>query len=123
MARVGGFRSFKIGGTIYPAKPNWTINTGAPKRESVIGQTENHGHKEMAQAPFMEGTITVKPNVSIDAVVNAVGATVTLRGATSDYVLYDGFYVADGDYTTEEGELQIRFEGLKMDVLPITGEL
>lgn len=112
MERVGGIIFFKINGQQYKAKGEFTYNLGRPKRETVVGAEGVHGYKETPQAPFIEGEITDSRNLSLEALVTAKGATVTLELANEKVIaLRDAFYAADGNASTEEGNIEVRFEG------------
>jgi len=113
MARVGGIIQFKIDGENYLAKGSFTYNIGAPKRESVVGSDSVHGYKEMPQAPFIEGVITDQADLDLDALLNVVDSTVTLELANGKIAVVErAYFVSDGNVTTEEGEIAVRFEGI-----------
>lgn len=110
--RVGGIIEFKANGELYSAKGSWTYNLGKPKRDPVIGHDAVHGHKELPQAPRIEGTITDRSDMSLEALLTLENATCTLRLANGKViVLREAFYAGEGDVTTEEGEIQALFHG------------
>lgn len=112
MERVGGIIFFQVNGEQQKAKGSWTYNLGAPKRESVVGADENHGYKEMPQAPFIEGAITDSAALNLTALLNIVDATATLELANGKViVLREAFFAGDGNVSSEEGEIEVRFEG------------
>lgn len=110
--RVGGIISVQINGEIYNAKGNWTYNLGRPKRESVVGSDALHGFKETPQVAFIEGEITDRSEMDLDKLVTAKDATITLQLANDKViVLREGFFAGEGTGNTEEGNIQVRFEG------------
>lgn len=114
--RVGGIIEVKVNGELFSAKGSWTYNLGRPKRDAVVGSDRVHGYKEMPQSPYIEGAITDNEDLSLDALVQISGATVTLSLANGKIiVLRDAYYSADGNGTTEEGEIAVRFDGLDAD--------
>ncbi|MEQ8585155.1 MAG: phage tail tube protein [Thalassobaculaceae bacterium] len=111
--RVAGTLFFKVDGTQYKAKGNFEYDLGAPKREAITGPDGVHGYKEMPKAPYVTGAITNDGAVDLDTLFNLDGATVTLEQANGKtVVLENAWYAGDGKVTTEEGEVEIRFEGL-----------
>lgn len=111
--RVGGIIFVKIDGVQYRVKGSWTYNLGKSKREAVVGSDSVHGYKEMPQVPFIEGTITDDPAVSMEALLEVQDATIILELANGKVVhLKNAWFAGDGNFTTEEGELEARFEGL-----------
>ena len=115
---VGGTLFFKVNGEAYQVKGNWTYNTGQPKREAIVGMDSVHGYKETPQAPKLSGQITDKPGQSTDSLKNVTDGDLMLEMANGKvFALRNSFYVADGDITTEEGEVQVEFQGLSADII------
>jgi len=111
--RVGGIIELKINGAIMSAKGNFTYNIGRPLRESVIGADRVHGFKETPQAAFIEGEITDRDTLDLEALVNTTDATVYLRLANGKViVLRQAWFAAEGTGNTEEGNIGVRFEGM-----------
>jgi len=111
-----GIIYLKIDGEVYDAKGNFTYNLGRPKREMIVGADRVHGYKEMVQVPYIEGEITDKQDLDLAALLNLTDSTVTLElnnGKT--VVLKQACYAAEGNGQTEEGNIQLRFEGIEAD--------
>ena len=116
MSRVGGIIFVKVDGAQFRVKGSWTYNLGKPKRDPVVGSDGVHGYKETPQIPFIEGTITDDPNISIESLLETKGATIILELGNGKVIsLKDAWFAGDGNMTTEEGELEARFEGLEAD--------
>jgi hypothetical protein len=112
MKRIGGIIQVKANGTIYSAKGQFTYNLGLPKRETVVGSDGVHGFKEMPQVPFIEGAFTDQGDLNMAALVTMKDATVTLDLANGKMIaLRDAFYAGEGTGSTDEGEVDVRFEG------------
>lgn len=110
--RVGGIIEVKANGELYSAKGSWTYNLGRPKRESIVGSDAVHGYKEMPQVPFIEGAVTDRNDLDLTSLLELSDATVTLQLANGKIiVLRNAVFAADGNVTTEEGEVEVRFEG------------
>ena len=111
--RVCGKIFIKANGTQYKAKGSWTYNLGKDKREAVVGADSVHGFKAMPQVPFIEGTITDDSNLSLETLLDLTDATVILELANGKIIsLNEAFWAADGNVSTEEGEIEARFEGI-----------
>lgn len=112
--RVGGIIFFKIDGQQFSAKGNFTYNIGIPKREAVIGSDGVHGFKELPQPSKIEGQITDNDELDLEALLRARDVTCTLELANGKViVLQEAFYSADGDASSEEGEIQIMMTGVR----------
>lgn len=112
--RVGGTITFSISGTAFSAKGNFTYNIGVDKKEAVVGADGVHGFKQMPQVAFIEGQITDNDELDLQALRETRDATCTLALANGKIIVIEEcFEASDGDGSTEEGELQIRMEGVR----------
>lgn len=111
--RVGGIVFIKVDGGLLQAKGEFTYNLGRPKREAIVGQDFTHGYKESPQVAFIEGSITDKEDLNLENLVLTKDATVTIELANGKtIVLRKAWFAADGNVTSSEGEIEVRFEGI-----------
>lgn len=112
--RRGGTISVQVNGTTQDCKGAWTYNLGRPKREAIKGSDGKiHGYKESVQVPFIEGEITDRGDLDLDAMLSMVDGTVTLQLAnTKVVVLRQAWFAHEGTGNTEEGNIPVRWEGL-----------
>lgn len=111
--RVGGLLFLKVDGELFQAKGEFTYNINPVKRESVVGQDGVHGFKEEPKVQFIEGSITDSDELDLEGFYAIRDATIVLELANGKVIqLREAFYAADGDVTTSEGEIQVRFEGI-----------
>lgn len=110
--RIGGIIQLKVDGQALQAKGSFTYNLGVPKRELVVGHDGVHGYKELPQAPSLEGTITDAANLDLQALLEANDVTIVLELANGKiFVMRNAVYVSEGNVTSEEGEIEVMFEG------------
>lgn len=110
--RRGGIISLQINGEVYDAKGSFSYNLGRNIREGIPGSDRVHGYKETPQVAFIEGEITDRGDLDLDALVSLTGATVTLQLANDKVIaLRDAWYAGEGTGNTEEGNIGVRFEG------------
>lgn len=115
---VGGTLYLSLNGNRIRAKGNYTYNLGIPKREPIVGADGFHGHKEVQQVAMIEGATTDRGDLNLEELFRAQGVTITLdliNGKT--IALYDAYFAGDGNVTTEEGEVPLKFEGARAEVL------
>lgn len=111
--RVGGIIFLKVDGQLYKAKGSFSYNIGEPKREAIVGHDQVHGFKELPQVAKIEGAITDDAQLSLEALLNICDATVTLElGNGKVIVLRDAWFAGDGNASSEEGEIEVMFEGM-----------
>ncbi len=110
--RRGGIIQLQVGGVLHDAKGSFTYNLGRPLREAIIGADGVHGYKETPQPAFIEGAITDRGDLDLNALVTVKLKTITLETANGKViVLRDAWFAGEGSGTTEEGEIAVRFEG------------
>jgi len=111
--RVGGLLFLKVDSELFQAKGEFTYNINPVKRESVVGVDTVHGFKEEPKVQFVEGAITDSDELDLPGFQAIRDATLTLELANGKVIqLREAFYAADGDVTSSEGEIQVRFEGI-----------
>jgi len=119
MGRRAGIIFVKVNGTQYDAKGTFTYRINPTKKTMIPGADQVHDYKEEVQVPFIEGAITDEQSLDLVVFQSIVNATVTLNLANGKTViLREACYAADGDVTTEEAEIQLRFEGKSGEEIP-----
>lgn len=109
--RRGGIIELKVAGELQECKGNFTYNLGAPQNESIIGSSGVTGYKSTPQAAFIEGMLTDSPSFSMSQLVGMTNVTVHLKLATGKViVMSNAVYTGSGNGTTDEGELEVKFE-------------
>ena len=91
------------------------VALGAQKfgqRGQIVGADSMHGFMETPQPGFIEGEITDGDDVDLGALSLTEAATVTLELANGKmFVLHDAYYAGDATGNTDEGNVDVRFEG------------
>ena len=114
--RRGGIIFLNIDGVRHDCKGAFDYNIGAPKRDAIVGHDTVHGYKELPQVSFIEGAITDRGTLALETLLNIKQATVTLELANGKViVLRDAWFAGEGTGNTEEGEIEVRFEGMSAD--------
>lgn len=114
--RRAGTIFFKVDGAQYDAKGAFTYDLGAPKRDPIVGHDKVHGYKELPKVPYIAGEITDRADLDVRKLHELDGVTVTLELANGKtIVLRDAWYAGDGTGSTEDANLQVRFEGLSAE--------
>lgn len=107
---------FKVNGAQYRAKGEFTYNLGADKLTMIAGADGVHGAKSETVVPFIEGKITDGDDLDVKLLAQVQDATVTLELANGKVIALRGaVYAADANVTTGEGEVPVRFEGIKAE--------
>lgn len=110
--RRAGLIQLKTGGVIQDAKGEFSYNLGIPIREPIVGADGVHGFKETPQPPMIEGVITDRGSLDLEALVKGKDQTVTLELANGKTIsLRSAYYAGDGTVTTGEAEIKVKWVG------------
>lgn len=108
-----GTITLKVDGGVFDAKGSFTYNLGNKRRQMIAGSDKVHGAFSTVQVPFIEGVITDGDQVDLAAIQNAVDVTVTLDLDNGKTILLSrAVYAGEGNVTTEQGEIAVRWEGM-----------
>jgi hypothetical protein len=111
LLRAGSI-TLKTDSIVRDAKGSFTYNLGRPKLTGIAGADRVHGAYSTVQVPFIEGVITDDADLDLDALLTARDITVTLDLASGkSIVLREAWYAGEGNVTTEQGEIAVRWEG------------
>lgn len=112
MSKKAGTIYFNVDGTRQSAKGNFTYNLGGEQRSPIIGADEVHGYSSQPRVAFIEGMITDSSDTDVATLLALDDVTVTLELANGKTViLHESWYAGSGDVTTEQAEINVRFEG------------
>lgn len=110
--RRAGIVYLKVNGEIQDAKGNFNYNLGKPKREAIVGADTVHGYKETPQVAFIEGEITDRGTLDLEALVTMDDATITLELSNGKVVvLHQAWFAGEGTVGSEEANIAVRWEG------------
>lgn len=116
--RRAGTVFVKVDARQFDAKGNFTYNLGGEKKTAIVGADRVHGFSAMPQASFIEGAITDASNLDVAAMMAVEDATVTLELANGKTVLLrNAWFASEGNITTEQGEIAVRWEGMSAEEL------
>lgn len=109
--RIAGVVDVTIDGVTYAPAGPWTISVRRNERELMMGPGGVAGYKETPVASYAEGPVFIDSNVTLSALENVAGGTVRLEGPDGTlYVFNRATQVGALDYSTDEGQVNVRFE-------------
>lgn len=113
-ARIAGTCFLKLDGQQYDLKGDLSVMPHSIKREGVAGMDGIHGFKETQVVPFIEGTVTLSPGLSVKALQGVSDSTVTAELSNGKvYVLRNAWFAGEPAIDGAEGQVPLRFEGLE----------
>ena len=117
MARIlGGIMHLKINGTVVICKGDFTFGLGLEKGEGVQASSgEVAGCKLTRTIPFIEGEVFNTADYDLTKLLITRNATIVLEiegGKT--YALSGAYFASDGEISTADSAVKVRFEGTAM---------
>jgi Phage tail tube protein len=114
--RIAGIAFLLVDGTQYALHGNFTVSPSAVERAGIAGQDRVHGYSELPRVPFIEGDVSLVPELSVDTVEAITNSTVTAELANGKtYVLREAWCKSALELNTREGITRVRFEGRGCD--------
>ncbi|MGD9766852.1 MAG: phage tail tube protein [Pseudolabrys sp.] len=111
--RIAGIAYVKVDGDQYALKGNFTVSPSRVERTGIAGQDQVHGYEESPRIPFIEGDISLVPELSVEALEAMTDVTVTAELANGKvYVLRNAWTKAAFELNTKEGTTRVRWEGM-----------
>lgn len=114
---IGGIFNCKINGTLVSAKGDFTYNFGSLKKEAILGSDGKVvGFKVTGTVPFIEGEITDTADLDVKDLQSLSEGEITLELVNGKvFVLSGAEWSSDGNISTSEGAISVRFEGVDGD--------
>lgn len=110
--RIAGIAFLKVDGDLYPLRGNFTVSPSPTERAGIAGQDYVHGFSELPRVPYIEGDVSLVPELSMEDVSNIVNSVVTAELANGKtYSLKEAWCRSAFELNTREGQTRIRFEG------------
>lgn len=103
----------KVDGMLLATMPNPKVDMGGKERASVVGGNSVLGYSEVIKPGMMECEIALSEGMSLAAMKDITGATVTYEADTGQtYVIRDAFVTKTLAVTAGEGgKIGLVFEG------------
>ena len=110
--RIAGIAYLYVDGDLYPLRGNFTVSPSPTERAGIAGQDYVHGFSELPRVPYIEGDVSLVPELSMEDVSNIVNSVVTADLANGkSYVLNQAWCRSAFELNTREGQTRVRFEG------------
>ena len=114
--RIAGIAFLKVDSDLYPLRGNFTVSPSPTERAGIAGQDYVHGYSELPRVPYIEGDVSLVPELSITDVALITNSTITADLANGrTYVLREAWCRAALELNTREGQTRVRFEGVSCE--------
>lgn len=109
--RRAGRITLYVDGVLMDAKGNFSYSMGGVTREAIVGADRIHGYREPVSVPYLEGTITDRGDLDVAALRGLTDTTVQLVAGSGKTIIFrNAWFAGEGVQTTEEAEIEVRFE-------------
>jgi hypothetical protein len=112
--RFAGTAYLMVGNRQLPLRGNFTVSPSGVERTMIAGQDGVHGYQELPRVPFIEGDISLTPDIRLSDLENQVDVTVVAQLANKkQYSLSGAMCKAAFEINTRDGQARMRWEGLR----------
>lgn len=114
---IAGTAYLTIDGVSQPARGEFNYSCALVERESVVGMDGVHGYMERPKVPFIEGVLTNRAGLDLQAINALSNATVVLELANGKTVIGRNMWATEAqEASVDEGKVKVRFEGTQGSV-------
>jgi hypothetical protein len=114
--RIAGIAYLKVDGNQMALRGNFTVSPTTLERTMIAGQDGVHGYQELPRVPFIEGDISLMPNLNLMDLQGQVGVTVIAQLANQkQYTLGQAICKSGFDANTRDGQARVRWEGITIN--------
>ena len=111
--RFAGTAYIMIDGNQLPLRGNFTVSQSAVERTMIAGQDGVHGYQELPRVPYIEGDISLTPDINLEDIEAQIDVTVIAQLANNkQYTLASATCKSAFEANTRDGQARIRWEGL-----------
>jgi hypothetical protein len=120
--RFAGIAFLKVDGNQMALRGNFTVSPSPVERTMIAGQDRVHGYQELPRVPYIEGDISTVPELSLEALENQFDSVVVAQLANGKQYTLSGASCKGGfEANTRDGQVRVRWEGIRCDEMNITG--
>jgi len=111
--RFAGIAYLMIDGDQLPLRGNFTVSPSSVERTMIAGQDGVHGYQELPRVPYIEGDISLTPEVNLEDIEAQTDVTVVAQLANGkQYTLASATCKSALEANTRDGQARVRWEGI-----------
>jgi Phage tail tube protein len=96
-----------------PLRGNFTVSPSLKERTMIAGQDYVHGFQELPRVPYIEGDISLRPDVDLETLERQVNVTVIAQLANGkQYTLIEATCKSAIEANSRDGQARVRWEGI-----------
>jgi hypothetical protein len=110
--RLAGIASIQVGGVTYLLQGELSYSPSKVTRETLAGQDQVHGFKEMPVASFISGSLRDTNNLTVADFNQMTNVTISLSLANGKQVVGRNMWCTGvQEVKTQEATFEVKFEG------------
>src|SRR5262249_491903 len=107
--RIAGIAFLTVDGNQLALRGDFTVSPSAVERTMLAGQDGVHGYQELARVPYIEGSISTVPGLSLEDLEAETDVTVVAQLANHiQYTLTGATCKAALEANTRDGQVRVR---------------
>jgi hypothetical protein len=119
--KIAGVAYLHVDNQALALRGNFTVSHSTVERTMLAGQDGIHGYQELPRIPYIEADISTVPSYDITQLDGMVDVTVVAILANGyQFTLSDASCKAGLEQNTRDGQVRVRWEGLRCDATTTT---
>lgn len=111
--KFAGIAFLWVGGNQVRLRGNFTVSPSPVERTMIAGQDGVHGYQELPRVPYIEGDISLTPDMLLENLDAQTDVTVVAQLANGNqYTLVGATCKSALEANTRDGQARVRWEGI-----------
>jgi hypothetical protein len=120
--RIAGVAFLMVDGQQLALRGNFVVAPSVVERTMIAGQDGIHGYQELPRVPYIEGDISLLPNLNLFDLEAQVDVTVIAQLANGkQYSLGQATCRGNLEANTRDGQTRVRWEGITVEEMTLGG--
>lgn len=119
--RLAGEAEVTVDGQTYMIAGDFKYSPTSVARETLVGQDQVHGYKEMPRAPFISASIRDAGGLTVAAFNAMKSVTISALLSNGKQVIGRGMWTVDAqEVDTQEAKFEVKWEGFDNCITEVT---
>lgn len=112
--RLAGTAEVTVDGQTYMIAGDFKYSPGSATRETLTGQDQVHGYKELPRAPFISCSVRDSGGLTVGNVNKQTGVTISAVLANGKQIIGRGMWTVEAqEVDTADAKFEVKWEGLQ----------
>lgn len=119
--RIAGEAQLTVDGETYMVAGEFKYSPASVNRETLIGQDQVHGYKEMPRAPFISASLRDAGSLTVADFNSMTSVTISVMLSNGKQIVGRNMWTVESqDVDTQDAKFEVKWEGLADCITEIT---